>query len=328
MQQLPQLTPGHNAAVSLAGYLLATVSGRPYEDLVQTLLLDPLGLAHTGFFTDALVGYTFAASHVVENDRAVVKPSMWRFPESLHPTGGLISSARDQLRYARFHLGNGTTDDGTPLLTPQSLLEMRSHLGPGGTIRIEIDGVGVSWWRRRIAEGVPVFQHGGSWQGQYSGFFFVPQRGFAMTMLTNSTGGPMLIDDLFFTDWALRQFAGLSDPPAEPRAMPPAMLAPYEGRYRASYIPPVEPREHFVGTAFEVTGAPDPFVDTAFEITAANGGLQAKGEDMSLTLAFYRDDHVLATDQNGQVHRADFVRAPASRIAWFRDGGRLFGRLG
>ena len=41
MQQLPQLTPPgevfayNNAAVSLAGYLLATVSGKPYEDLVQ-----------------------------------------------------------------------------------------------------------------------------------------------------------------------------------------------------------------------------------------------------------------------------------------------------
>src|SRR5262249_31407444 len=196
----------------LAGYLLATVSGKTYEDLVQALLLDPLRLAHTGFFTDKLVGYSFAASHVVENDRAVVKPSMWWLPESLNPTSGPSPRPGDQLRYARFHLGNGTTDDGTPVLTPRSLVAMRSDLGPGGTIRVEIDGVGVSWWQRPTAEGVPVFQHGGSWQGQYSGFFFVPQRGFAMTMLTNSTGSPGLIHDLFFTDWALRQFAGLSRP--------------------------------------------------------------------------------------------------------------------
>jgi CubicO group peptidase (beta-lactamase class C family) len=330
MQQLPQLTTlgtvfaYNNAAVNLAGHLLATVSGKPYEDVVRTLLLDPLGLAHTGFFTDRLVGFSFAASHVVEDNRAVVEPSMWRFPESLHPTGGLISSARDQLRYARFHLGNGTTDDGAQVLSPQSLVEMRSHPGPGGTIQIEIDGVGITWWRRRTAQGVPAFQHGGSWQGQYSGLFFVPQHQFAMTVLTNSTGGPRLIHELFFTDWALRRFVGLSDPPGEPRAMPPAMLAPYEGRYRAWIIPPEEPRERFVGTSFEITGPPDPFVETAFEIKAANGGLQAKSEDLNLTLAFYRDDHVLATDQNGQVHRADFIRGPDGRIAWLRDGGRLF----
>jgi hypothetical protein len=110
--------------------------------------------------------------------------------------------------------------------------------------------------------------------------------------------------------------------------MPPAMLAPYEGRYRAWIIPPVKATEHFVGTDFEITGPPDPFVETAFEITAADGGLQAKGDDMSLTLSFYRDHHVLATDQNGQVHRADFIRDPDGRISWFRDGGRLFARQG
>ena len=71
---------------------------------------------------------------------------MWRLPEFPASDRGLISSARDQLRYARFHLGNGTTDDGIPLLMPQSLLEMRSHLGHGGTIRIEIDGRNVYSW--------------------------------------------------------------------------------------------------------------------------------------------------------------------------------------
>ena len=49
---------------------------------------------------------------------------------------------------------------------------------------------------------------------------------------------------------------------------------------------------------------------------------------MILRLAFYRDDHVLATDQKGQVHRADFIRGPDGRISWFRDGGRLFVRQG
>jgi hypothetical protein len=43
---------------------------------------------------------------------------------------------------------------------------------------------------------------------------------------------------------------------------------------------------------------------------------------MSLTLAFDRDDPVPATDQNRQVHRADFIRGSDGRISWFGDGGR------
>jgi CubicO group peptidase (beta-lactamase class C family) len=317
MKQLPQLTPlgqvfaYNNAAVVLAGYLIATVTGKPYEEIIQELLLDPLGLKHSGFFTDTLVGYVLAASHAVENGRAVVQPPQWTFPQSLHPTGGLISSARDQLRYARFHLGDGTTADGTPLLTPRSLLTMQSDPGPGGTILMEIDGVGVSWLRRRTAEGVPVFQHGGSWRGQESGFFFVPQRGFAMTVLTNSMGGAKLTAELVSSDWALREFAGLSDPPAVPRTLPPAQLAPYEGRYQSWNIMPF--------------GPPDQFVEATIDIRAANGGLRAMSDDGSeTTLAFYRDDFVLVTDEDGQTHRSDFLRGPDGRIAWFRDGGRLY----
>jgi hypothetical protein len=70
---------------------------------------------------------------------------------------------------------------------------------------------------------------------------------------------------------------------------------------------------------------PDAFGELWFEVRAADGGLRARSDDdTELTLAFYRDDSVLATDQDGQTQRADFVRGPDGRIAWFRERGRLF----
>lgn len=72
MPRLLQLTPPgkvfayYNAALNLAGHLIATVTGSVYEDALQDLLLDPLGLTHTGFFTDELVGYN------------LVPPTSWR----------------------------------------------------------------------------------------------------------------------------------------------------------------------------------------------------------------------------------------------------------
>ena len=139
----------------------------------------------------------------------------------MNPTGGLISNARDQLRYARFHLGDGRAPDGTPLLTPASLAAMRSQPGPGGTLAFEMDGVGVTWFLRRTAEGIHVIEHGGDWPGQHSSFMFVPERDFVLTVLTNSESGPRLISQLFEDDWALQQFAGLRNPPRCPRASRP-----------------------------------------------------------------------------------------------------------
>jgi len=236
-------------------------------------------------------------------------PGAWAFPRSIDSTGGLMSSAREQLAYARFHLGDGTAPDGKRLLTPQSLKGMRSDPGPGGTITMEIDGVCVGWWQRRTAEGVAVFQHGGSWGGQNSDFFFVPERQFAMTVLTNSTSGPNLMAELGRSGWALTKFCGLSNPPAEPKPQPAARLKEYEGRYKGWVIPP--------------NGPPDKIVEQMAELKSADGGLRATG-DFELSLAFYRDEYVLTTDPDGQVKRSDFLRGPDGRVAWLRDGGRLF----
>jgi Beta-lactamase len=113
---------------------------------------------------------------------------------------------------------------------------MRSNPGPGGTLVVELDGMGVNWMLRPSGQGVRIVQHGGDWTGQYSGFLMVPARGFALTVLTNSEGGPKLVADLTATDWGLKRFAGLSNLPAAPRALSPRELAQYEGRYVAEQI--------------------------------------------------------------------------------------------
>ena len=192
MATLPQHTPPgtqleySNSALALMGRVIEVVTGQPYEDAVRALLIDPLGLDHTRFFTEEVAGYPIAGSHQVVDGEPVFAPDLWHFPRNGHPFGGLISSARDQLRYARFHLGDGRAPDGTPLLTPASLAAMRAQPGPGATQLAEIDGYGVALCLRRTAEGVHVVEHGGDWQGQHSGFLFVPERDFALTVLTRA----------------------------------------------------------------------------------------------------------------------------------------------
>ena len=120
MPQLPQLTPlgqvfaYNNAAVVLAGHVIETVAGQPYEDVVRAQLLDPLGLDHTLFFSDEIVGYTSWRPRTPSRTaRWSSRRCGWSAAHRCNPTGGLISSARDQLRYARFHLGDGRAPTAT-----------------------------------------------------------------------------------------------------------------------------------------------------------------------------------------------------------------------
>jgi CubicO group peptidase (beta-lactamase class C family) len=316
---IPQLTPVgrvfsyNNAALSLAGRIIEVVTGQPYERAVRDLVVDPLALGHSRFFADEIVGFNIAAPHNVVDGRAVVDLSFFGVPRALNPAGGLISSASDLLRYAEFHLGDGTVPGGGPrLLTARSLRAMRSNPGPGGTLIVELDGMGVTWMLRPTAQGVPVVQHGGDLPGEHSGLLMVPDRQFVLIMLTNSEGGPLLLDEFFADDWALRRFAGVSNLPAVPRALSPGELAPSEGTY---LLPVVNPD----GTVAEVP----------LSIVGDNGQLVVKADgDALLRLAFYRPDYVLVLNPDGQPssNRADFVRGSDRTISWLRVGGRLIER--
>jgi hypothetical protein len=190
---------------------------------------------------------------------------------------------------------------------------MRSNPGPGGTLLVELDGMGLTWMLRPTAEGVRIVRHGGDLAGQHSGFLMVPDRGFALVMLTNSEGGPQLVAELFADDWALRRYAGVSNLPAVARSLSPRELAPYEGRYALPFINP----DGSVGE-LELT------------IVGDNGQLSVKvGDVVGLRLAFYRPDFVLVLDPDGQpTHtRSDFLRGADGRVTWLRTSGRLVRHL-
>ena len=316
IRRLPQLTPAgqvfsyNNAAVSVGGRVVEAVTGTTYEDAVRQLVLEPLGLARSGFSRRELGNVNLATPHSVENGKAVADPALFRLPRSCHPFGGLLSSITDQLAYARFMLGDGHTVSGARLMRAETLWAMRSNLGPGGTLLVEMDGMGVTWMTRPTAEGVTVVQHGGDLPGFHSGFVMVPNRDFAMTVLTNSESGRHLIAALFADDWALRCFAGVSNVPASPQRLSAGELAGYEGEYRNQQI-----------------GFDGPLSDASSRIAPAVGQLQmVTGEGAGRTateLAFYRADHVLV-GKSGL--RADFLRDARGRVEWLRLGGRLLRR--
>jgi CubicO group peptidase (beta-lactamase class C family) len=329
MKRLPQLTPPgsvfayNNAGLVAAGRIIELMNGTTYESAVQNLVLDPLQLGHTHYFSDQIIGLGVAAAHNVVDGKAVVDTGFWAFPRSCNPTGGLMSTARDQLRYARFHLGDGTVPDGTRLLSQQSLVAMRSNPGAGGTLQVDLTGMGVAWMLRPTAENVTVVQHGGTWNGQRSGFFIVPDRNFAMTVLTNSEGGGSLLNDLYADDWSLHTFAGVTNLPGTPQHLSAADLAPYLGRYVAQLVTESGSLEQAVIDFSAGDG----------QLVGTMGGGEATSEpDMQnsakIGLAFYRADYGLdlGPDNKPTGTRSNFVRGQDGNIAWFRNHGRLFRR--
>jgi CubicO group peptidase (beta-lactamase class C family) len=234
MAQLEQVSPPgsvasySNAAYVLAGRLIEKVTGQPYEAAIKRLVLEPLGCTESFFFAGEVMTRRFAVGHnYKEQQAAVILARPLLLPRSSAPAGGLFSTARDQIRYARFHLGQAPAEGGTPVLAKETLDRMKAPTisTQGGVLG---DWVGISWGLRDI-DGVRVAAHGGSTNGQESGFEIVPERSFAVTVLTNWGTGMQVNREL--VKWAKETYLGLAEEEPPTVALDEAALRPFTGRY-------------------------------------------------------------------------------------------------
>ena len=133
MAELPQLTPlgdvwaYNNSAFSLAGRVIEAVTGQTYEQAMQELVFDPLGMARAFFFANDVITYGFVVGHSGRDagpEPQVLRP--WALARSAHSAGGVVTNVGELLRYARMHMGDGTAVDGVPFLRPATLQEMQT----------------------------------------------------------------------------------------------------------------------------------------------------------------------------------------------------------
>jgi CubicO group peptidase (beta-lactamase class C family) len=214
--ELPQVTPlgaiwsYNNAGFYIAGRAIEVAAGEPFEAAMRELVLEPLGLDRSFFFADDAITHRVAVGHFLEGDApAVARP--WAIGRAAHPAGGIVCSATDLLRYARFHMGDGTAEDGTRVLGPDSMALMRTpYVAASGR-----EQMGLTWFLRPIGDETAL-EHGGGTNGQVSQLLVLPEREFAVAAFANGVpGGGEVVTTA--TKEALRAYLDLEQP--EPEAI-------------------------------------------------------------------------------------------------------------
>jgi CubicO group peptidase (beta-lactamase class C family) len=316
MAELPQLTPlgtiwsYNNAGFYLAGRILEVVTGKSYEEVAREWVLEPLDMQMSFFFPGDVITHRVVAGHraVYDDDKEPEVARPWPVARNAAPVGGIISTVPDQLRYARFHLGDGAAPDGTPLLSPNSMTLMKSPLVPAANSEF----MGLSWFIQDVG-GKRLVRHGGATMGQLSGFLMVPAERFAITVLTNSARGGELHRDLI--RWALEHYLGIHEEDPQPLSLPDDELEPYAGRYDAAlgtYQLRVEEggfRAHFTPKG----GFPTKETPPAPAPPPVRGALCGQ-------------DRLLLLEEPFKHVTGEFLRAPDGTIAWLRIGGRIMRR--
>ncbi len=224
--KLPQIQPlgkiwsYNNTGFNIAARVIEVVTGKPYEQAAQEMLFDPLGLKMSFFYpNDILFTHRFVVGHHIEKKKTVVSRP-WAIGRAGNGIGGVISTVKDLLTYARFHMGSGNK-----IIKKKSLKAMRVKQVNAG-MRGDI---GITWFIREVGD-VKFYGHGGATHGQQAYLFFIPEQDFALAILTNSDEGGIITANTI--GWALELYFNAKVQLPKPIEKPVNELKEYAGRYK------------------------------------------------------------------------------------------------
>ena len=311
----------NNAAFGLLGRLIELTAVTDYNDAMQKLVLGPLGLANTVLDREAVLKRPYTDGHtampVNGRDTVAVQTPLW-VPRSADPAGGIWSTTRDVLRYARLHLGL-EPPGRTRILKPASLRAMQEPAVPVPGLPLSM---GRSWFTQDV-DGLRVISHDGDTLGQHTVFLAVPQRRFAFILLLN--GQPGAVAGLAALDEALSRYPGLAAlsgkagimrallvEPDVPDVGPGERLRTYAGRYA----------DPGLAETFLIAG---PGLERSVDPTPEPGTWQPAilpPPPQPAPVAFLERDIAVSGGM-----RLPFVRNRDGEVGWVADGLRLRPRV-
>ena len=305
----------NNAGYSLAGRVIEVVHNSSINRAMRDLVFTPLALAHAGTTAGDFIVNRFASGHVnrgPDTSPALIRPYVHATSVT---SGGIGVCIADLMTYAKFHLGDGTNAKGERILSRASLELMQT---PQLEKQSTDDAIGLGWHIRRVGN-TRIAGQGGTAGGHILVLSIVPERNFAIGILTNVQTGWRLIQEV--EREALRSYHGIvyarnqaiahrglveTLPNVEPLATQPDPR-PYLGQYQR----------------------PMNTVDVRVE----NGKLivQEKPNDgearPTMPIAFFGPDRAVITDGLSRGQSIEFIRDATGVVKWVRVVGRVAVRI-
>jgi CubicO group peptidase (beta-lactamase class C family) len=305
----------NNASLSVAGLVISKVTGKTYEQALKELIFVPLGLDHCFFFPNDIMTRRFVAGHTQHPDGRITVARPWALPRGNSPAGGISSNAGDQIAWARFHLGDGCAADGTRVLSAELLDRMKKPTASMAGSALG-DAVGISWLLYDV-NGVRFVTHGGTTNGHHSSFVMVPERDFAIALLTNcGPNGPQLNDELL--KHVLESGLGIVDRVPEPTPRSESELVEFTGRYEtiAAWADVTSADGHLV---IKVVIKPEMLA----QLREDDSDFDEEQPPIPVGLLEGDGDRYIVTDGPAKGMKGYFARSAAGEVEAIHVGGRL-----
>jgi len=223
-----------NYNAMLAGYIVARVSGQPYDQYIQEHIFDPLGMAHStarspippDLRAHASVGYTYEDGAYQAFPDYTAQPALW-------PSGAHQASVTDMARFMIAHLQDGRYSDeniaGARILEESTVRQMHSTLyTPDPRL------LGSAYGFADLSDnGQRTLGHEGYFPPMHSQLLLLPDQNLGVFVAYNSEGGGALTKQHVGFQRAF--FDHYCAAPAVEPVQPPADFAERAGRFVGPY---------------------------------------------------------------------------------------------
>jgi len=169
----------YSVSTDVLGYLVQKVSGQPLDEFFWQNIFEPLDMKDTAFHVPNEKVNRFAACYGPRQNgglKIVDEPTTSRYliqAKLFSGGGGLVSTARDYLRFSQMLLNKGQLD-GTQLLRCETVEMMTSSQLPDSVKRGEGEGFGLGFSVRLRDGKFPQGEYG--WGGAASTHFWISPK--------------------------------------------------------------------------------------------------------------------------------------------------------
>ncbi len=201
-----------NAGFVVAGRLVESLRGAPFDTVLRERIVQPLGLRATGTLPEHAILHRVAAGHFVDAGGTANVVPVWSLQHSNAPAGATaFTTPSEVLAFARLHIDDGVAPDGARLLSAASARAMRTRqIELHGSAGAMADAWGIGWALKDGIGGTLVC-HSGSTIGQNAWLDVVPERRAGLALFTN--GGDATTLARLVRDEVMREVACVGLPP-------------------------------------------------------------------------------------------------------------------
>ncbi|BBH24346.1 hypothetical protein Back11_56910 [Paenibacillus baekrokdamisoli] len=174
-----------NIGYEILGDIIAKVSGVSFEQYMNDHIIESTRMQGSTYLKHE-ADIHLATPHIlgVQNGYGGVISDVFPYNRAHSPSSTLYANAEDMCRYAIAHLNRGSASDGQTILRTQSYDELwKQHASTG--YGAEQANIGLSWFLGEY-KGSRMVSHSGMDTGFQSNLILLPDKGIAVSVMTNS----------------------------------------------------------------------------------------------------------------------------------------------